>query len=368
LTSSIPTVAIAAVAAASVIRGLSKGYGTQRGRRFAGRGAGTAGKAGRGVRATQADAVKPVPIDRSHGDPELAALRQAARVADWRGMEAILQPVRERGDFERLTFLIGNVEDLGGDFLLKLPQQLPGDPLALSVAGARHSAWAWEARTGYRASQVSEEQFKVFHERLRVAEEYLYTAVELDPDSAAPWYTLCVTSRGLEHGADITRRRFEAGVKRAPGHVGLHRQMLQQLCAKWGGSHEEMHAFAAKAFAAAPPGSGLGEIVAQAHLEHWLDLEQGPDDLYVRHAEVLGELRRAARASVFHPAFAPTSSPYTALNAFAMAFWLADDKETAGRLFERIGDHATKAPWRYRGDPERVFAVARQDCVKKRKK
>jgi hypothetical protein len=208
----------------------------------------------------------------------------------------------------------------------------------------------------------------VFHERLRVAEEYLYTAVELDPDSAAPWYTLCVTSRGLEHGADITRRRFEAGVKRAPGHVGLHRQMLQQLCAKWGGSHEEMHAFAAKAFAAAPPGSGLGEIVAQAHLEHWLDLEQGPDDLYVRHAEVLGELRRAARASVFHPAFAPTSSPYTALNAFAMAFWLADDKETAGRLFERIGDHATKAPWRYRGDPERVFAVARQDCVKKRKK
>jgi hypothetical protein len=51
-----------------------------------------------------------------------------------------------------------------------------------------------------------------------------------------------------------------------------------------------------------------------------------------------------------------------------MAFWLADDKEAAGRLFERIGDHATKAPWRYRGDPERVFAAARQDCVKKRKK
>jgi hypothetical protein len=358
LTSSIPAVAIAAVAAASVIRGLSKGYGAQRGRR-------AAGKAGR---AAQADTVKPVPIDRSFGDPELAVLRQAARVADWPGMEAVLRPVRERGDFERLTFLIGNVEDLGGDFLLKLPEQLPGDPLALSVAGARHSAWAWEARTGYRASQVSEEQFRMFHERLRVAEEYLYTAVELDPAGAAPWHTLCVTGRGLEHGAPITRRRFEAGIRRAPDHIGLHRQMLQQLCAKWGGSHDEMHAFARKAFDAAPPGSGLGELVAQAHLEHWLDLEQGPDDVYIRDAAVVQELHRAADASVFHPAFAPTSSPHTALNTFAMAFWLADDKETAGRLFERIGDHATKAPWRYRGDPERVFAVARQDCVKKRKK
>ncbi|MEY9859450.1 hypothetical protein ABH935_005080 [Catenulispora sp. GAS73] len=352
---------IAAVAAASVIRGLSKGYGGQRGKR-------SAGQPGRPGRAVEAAAVKPVPIDRSYGDPELAVLRQAARVADWPGMEAILRPVRERGDFERLTFLIANVEDLGGDFLLKLPEQLPGDPLALSVAGARHSAWAWEARTGYRATQVSEEQFRVFHERLRVAEEYLYTAVELDPAGAAPWYTLCVTSRGLEHGAGITRRRFQAGIKRAPEHVGLHRQMLQQLCAKWGGSHEEMHAFATKTFDAAPPGSGLGELVAQAHLEHWLDLEQGPDDVYIRDAMVLKELHQAAEASVFHPAFAPTSSPYIALNTFAMAFWLADDKETASRLFERIGDHATKAPWRYRGDPERVFAMARQDCVKKRKK
>ena len=90
--------------------------------------------------------------------------------------------------------------------------------------------------------------------------------------------------------------------------------------------------------------------------------------MYIRGGAVLQELRAAADASVFHPAFAPTSTPYNALNAFAMAFWLAGDKDTAARLFERIGDHATRAPWQYRGDPEKVFAVARQDCIKKRKK
>jgi hypothetical protein len=354
LSSNFPAVAVAFVAVASATRAFS---------RIQTRGGG--GRRGRGARA---GAISPVPIDRSFGDPELAALRQAAHGADWPAMEAILRPARERGDYERLAFLVGGVDDLGGDFLLKLPEQLPRDPLALTVAGARHSAWAWEARTGYRATQVSQEQFRIFHERLKGAEEHLYTAVELDPDNAAPWYTLCMVSRGLEHGTEITRRRFEAGIRRSPGHVGLHRQMMQQLCAKWGGSHEEMHAFAREALAAAPPGSGLGELVALAHIEHWLDLDQGPDDIYIRDPAVLAELRAAADASVFHPGFAPTSSPYPALNAFAMAFWLAGDKPAAARLFERIGDHATRAPWQYRGEPEKVFAVARQDCGKKRKK
>ncbi|NUR26448.1 MAG: hypothetical protein HOV83_11470 [Catenulispora sp.] len=317
-----------------------------------------------------------MPINPTYGDPELARLGPAAHGGDWEAMEAILRPVRERGDFERLTFLIAGIEDIGGDllddnggdYLLNLAEYRPQDPLALTVAGARYNAHAWELRTIYRASQVSEEQFREFHDHLRMAEEHLYTAAELDPESAAPWYTLCITSRGLEHGADVTRRRFEAGIRRAPGHVGLHRQMLQQLCAKWGGSREEMHAFAREALAGAPPGSGLGELVAQAHLEHWLDLEQGPDDAYIRNPSVVQELHQAAQASVFHPAFAPTSTPYNALNTFAMAFWLAGEKETAARLFERIGDHVTRGPWQYRGDPGKVFAVARQDCVKKRKK
>ncbi|NUP50645.1 MAG: hypothetical protein HOW97_25530 [Catenulispora sp.] len=309
-----------------------------------------------------------MPIDRAFGDPELATLRKAVQAGSWSGVELALRPVRARGDFERLSFLMAGVEDVGGPFLLELPDRLPQDPLALTLAGVRHTAWAWEARTGHRASQVSQEQFRRFHDRLKEAEEYLFTAVELDPDSAAPWYSLCIISRGLEHGADVTRRRFEAGIRRSPGHVGLHKQMLQQLCAKWGGSHERMHSFADEALAAAPPGSGLGELVPLAHLEHWLDLDQGPDEVYIRSGSVRQRLRAAADASVFHPAFAPTTSPYPALNTFAMAFWLAGDKEPAARLFERIGGHATRAPWQYRGDPGQVFAVARQDCVKKRKK
>ncbi|MEY9838628.1 hypothetical protein [Streptacidiphilus sp. EB103A] len=307
---------------------------------------------------------KAVPIDPGYGDPELTALRKAVTAADWSATAAILQPCRDRGDHARLTWLTIAVEDLGSKFLLKLPEQRPDDPLALTLSGVRQVARAWEARSGAYASQVSQQQFRTFHELLRTAEEHLYTAVELDPESATPWHALTNASRGLGHGLEVTRRRFEAGVRRAPHHVALHSAMLQQLCAKWGGSHEQMHEFARESLAQAPPGSAMGLLTATAHLEHWLDLPEGERAGYMRGYQVRAELDRAAAVSVLHPGFAPSESPCTALNAFAMAYWLAGDRRSAKELFRRIGDRPTRQPWGYAGNPGQVFARARQECKK----
>ncbi|MDH6109274.1 hypothetical protein P3T36_000046 [Kitasatospora sp. MAP12-15] len=306
----------------------------------------------------------PVSLDHDHGDPELTALRTAVTRGDWDGVAAVLQPCRDRGDHARLTSLVTCVQDMPGNLLLDIGRSRSDDPLARTVSGARHVAWAWEARSRAQASRVSREQFDLFHERLRGAEEHLYAAVELDPDSAAPWTFLTTASRGLEHGHDVTRRRFEAGVRRAPTHVALHSALLQQVCAKWSGSHEEMHGFARESLAKAPPGSGLGMLTAEAHIEHWLDLPSPDDAAYMRSPEVVEELRQAAAASVLHPDYSPTESPYPALNTFALAFWLAGDLASARQLFERIGDHATRFPWAYCGNPGQVFAKARQECKK----
>lgn len=306
----------------------------------------------------------PVSLAHDHDDPELTALRTAVTRGDWEGVAAVLRPCREQDDHSRLTWLVNCVQDLPGDFLLQIGHSRSDDPLARTVSGARHVAWAWEARSGARASQVSRDQFALFHERLRAAEEHLYAAVERDPDSAAPWTFLTTASRGLEHGHDVTRRRFEAGARRAPTLVALHAAMLQQVCAKWGGSHEEMHGFARESLAKAPPGSGMGVLIADAHVEHWLHLPAADRTAYIRSPEVLEELRQAASASVLHPDYSPTESPYPALNAFALAFWLADDQVSARQLFERIGDHVTRFPWAYCGSPGQLFAKARQECKK----
>lgn len=307
---------------------------------------------------------KPVSIQHDFGDPELAALRAAVRQGNWDATAAILQRCRDRGDHNRLIWLITCVDELGGNFLLDIGRLRTGDPLARTVSGARHIAWAWEAWPGAPASRVGQEQFRLFHERLRLAEEHLYAAAELDPGSAAPWSLLTTASRGLQHGPDVTRRRFEAGVRRAPTSAVLYAAMLEQLCVKWGGSHEEMHSFSRELLADAPPGSPLGALTATAHIEHWLDLPQAERSAYIRFPDVIEELRRAADASVLHPDFAPSESPYPALNVFAMAFWLAGDEAGARMLFERIGDYPTRSPWVYCGNPGLVFAKARQDCKK----
>ena len=322
----------------------------------------------RSARAKARKTAKPTPVavDETLGDEELRWLRGAAGRGDWPAAAAVLGPVRACGDFERLTWLVNGLETVPEGWILPLTDQHPDDALARTVTGARRVAWAWEARTGARASQVSQDQFKVFHERLRHAEDELFAAVELDPASATPWYHLLIASRGLEHGVDVARRRFEAGTARDPFHVGMHSQMLQQVCAKWGGSNEEMHAFARESVLKAPEGSAMGQLVAVAHLENWLDLARAEDDAYMRRPEVLESLREAAARSVDHPAFAPTSSPYPALNAFAMAFWLARDVAAAHRMFQRIGDHVTKSPWQYLGDPGEAFAVARDECKKRK--
>jgi hypothetical protein len=309
-------------------------------------------------------AAVPVPVDRSYGDLELGTLRRAASVRDWPALSAILGAARERSDYERLTFLIVGIEDIDGDHLLDLAFQYPDDPLVRTVVGGRYVAWAWEARTRARAAQVSKEQFRVFHDRLRIAEEHLYRAVELDPESAAPWFSLLVASRGLQHGEDIARRRFEAGTKRAPHHSGLHRQLLQQLCQKWGGSNDRTQTFARESMLKAPAGGPLGGLVAEAHVENWMELPEEARAGYMASPEVVASLAEAAGHSVDHPDFrrVPQAVALPVLNTFAMAFWLAGEYAAAWRMFVRIGDYPTPAPWHYRGNPPAVFGMARAEC------
>jgi hypothetical protein len=309
---------------------------------------------------------EPVPIDRTYGDLELGTLRRATQVHDWPTMRAILGEARQRADYERLTFLIAGLEDGDSQFVLNLAFQHPDDALARTVAGARHVTWAWEARTSARAAQVSPEQFRLFHDRLRLAEEHLYRAVELDPESAAPWHSLLIASRGLQHGEDIARRRFEAGIRNAPHHSGLHRNMLQQLCRKWGGTNEQALAFAREAMLAAPEGCTLGALVAEAHAEVWLDLPEAERPGYVADPAFAASLHEAADRSVDHPDFrrVPSTAAVWALNAFAMTFWLAGEYAAGWRMFVRLGDYPTPAPWHYRGNPSAVFAMARADCKK----
>ncbi|WP_435135795.1 hypothetical protein [Actinacidiphila sp. bgisy144] len=287
-------------------------------------------------------------VDRAFGDPRLAEMRQAAQggAERWPVLRAHLAAAD--GD-EDLTFLVEGVGDIAQveQWTREVADADPGDTLALLVSGARHVEWAWQARGRASGAHVSAEQWKVFRERLLVAEEQLYEVAEREPSWAAPWYFLQVSGRGLGVGQEAAERRFEAVCRRAPGHVAAHRQHLQQLCAKWGGSQERMHAFARRSALAAPEGSGLGQLVAQAHLEDWMEAGGDPDSTVLHAPHVVRALHEAGARSVHHPAFARRGDWAVGVNTFAMAFALAGEDAAARAMFRMVRKAPTEMPWRY---------------------
>lgn len=298
-------------------------------------------------------------------DPVLAEVLGLSRAGNWHALRERLFAVADDG--ERLSTYVRRAADVPGvdRWMAPVLEAETDSPLVQLFAGAHHVTWAWEARTAARAKDVSREQFRVFHERLRTAERFLYDAVEGLPGSAAPWYFLQISGRGLEVGPEVARRRFEATVKRSPEHVGAHRQQLQQVCAKWGGSHEEMHAFARKAALEGRQGNPLGELVASAHVERWLDLPGGgADTAYMRQPSVIAELHEAADHTVRHPDHGRGLHWIPAFNEFAMAFWLADERKAAAELFAELDGRASESPWQYVNgeNPAAVFRKARNDC------
>ncbi|PRH76522.1 hypothetical protein C6N75_25225 [Streptomyces solincola] len=295
-------------------------------------------------------------VHQDYADAEIARITEAAEAGDWPAVRDQLAAHPEEAD---RTWLLNAVAGAAG-VERWIPKALAAEPdsaLPLLVAGARHVSWGWEARTGATADHVSREQFAAFHERLRVAEDWLYQAAEREPTWASPWYCLQKSGRGLQVGPAVARRRFEAAVRRHPHHLGAHQQQLQQLCAKWSGSHEEMHAFARRSVAEAPGGSWLGKLVAVAHIEHWLSLDDGPDTAYIQRPEVVAELREAAEHSIWHPGFDLGQAWVQVHNAFALAFSLAGDRDSARRCFEATHGIVTPFPWEYvdAGDPAEPY-------------
>ncbi|WP_329137933.1 hypothetical protein OG552_29100 [Streptomyces sp. NBC_01476] len=304
-------------------------------------------------------------VDPSYGDPRLAALRETAQGATAGQWPLLREQLDLAVDGEDLTWLVEGLAAIDGveSWIGEVVAAQPESALPLLVSGARHIEWAWQARTRKMAKYVSEEQFEVFHSRLRLAEDQLYEVAEREPGWVAPWYFLQIAGRGLQVGTRAAAGRFEAAVRRSPGHLASHRQQLQQVCDKWGGSHEQMHRFARESVLAAPAGGPLGELVAIAHLEQWLDDGAG-GSAYMRSSAVILQLYEAAELSVHHPQYVRHRDWTRGFNTFALAFALAGESEAARDLFRVLDGSVTQFPWMYLDgqDPTVPFREWRSRC------
>ncbi|MET8134005.1 hypothetical protein [Streptomyces sp. NPDC005251] len=288
--------------------------------------------------------------------PEAGWLRQVAAARDWAAIRQYVDGLPHGTD---RAFLVRVVAEVPGveHFLREVVAAAPDDVLALTILGSREIEIGWSIRTAARAKDVSREQFRQMHEHLRQAEQLLIRATALDPTHDAAWAARLNTARGLQLGQNEARRRYDRLAGHHPNHFTGQARLLQQLCPKWSGSWEAAHGFARECLRGAPEGALSGGLVAEAHLEHWLDLSSTGNARteYLRQANVHPELVEAAERSVLHPHHRPTYGWVTVQGNFAALFSLIGDTARAAAHFRALGNLASKYPWSYLGEPADAY-------------
>lgn len=291
-----------------------------------------------------------------YGDPLFAELLEAAGGRDWGEVRGLLAKQDARSeDYTCLLWNLAKANTEPEGWLAKAVLPERDDPVAVAMLAAVKISRGWEVRTASRAQYVGREQFETFHSLLAEAQDLLFGAAELDRSSVAPWALLVDLSLGLNPGVDVALRRLEAVTMRCPGHLYAHRSILNILCRKWYGSHDQMHAFARDALHG-PHSLRLGELTAIAHIERWLDLS-GKEEraAYMHRPEVGAELLEAAELSILRPEYSYPRNPYFAPNLFAMAFCLAGMWEPALAAFEATEGVVT-GRWQYINSKDPSFA------------
>jgi hypothetical protein len=307
-------------------------------------------------------------IDPAQGDPRARALITALKTADRETVREIFTAAIDPDD---QALLMSVADDIPGvqDWIGQWIADEPESTLPVLIRGCHAVAWAWEARGARLARFTSKKSFQEFFRRLRIAENCLDEVTKRNPDEVLAWTWLTTSARGRQISPGQAAARFHEVTKRAPFLLHAHEQRLQYLCRKWFGSHQEMFAFAREATASAPNGHPLPAVLASAHIEYWLDLPAGQDDIYMTAPAVRADLIAAAEKSVLHPDFVRVPGWASRANTLAMALHMGHEWTYAARVFDVIGDNVTEWPWFYRtllGSPARKFAQARRDAYRRR--
>lgn len=276
------------------------------------------------------------------GDLSARRLHEALSIRDWATARDLLSAPMSN---DHRAFLMEIAAEVPGvqDWIEGPVRDEPGSVLPLLVQGAHAVFWAWEARGNGKAETVSEQQWKVWFRRLKLAEDRLDEVVDRDPQCVEARYFLVILARARQLSKQERWDRYNKLIELDPTHHYGHDQMLQNLCAKWSGSAEEMFDFA-RSRAAAGPGTSLPALIATAHLEHrW---SQEDDSAYMEQPQVGDELVAAAEQSIWHPDYRKTvATPYL-WNRFGLAFSLADRFQEARRCFDLIGEnYYTDSGW-----------------------
>ncbi len=316
----------------------------------------------------RAHALLPPPReDATLGDADALQLQAAMARDHWPVIEQVLSAAP---DPDRRHFLYGVAVDGDGwpSWLDEWARARPDSSLCFTIRGAKALMWAWEARGGGKADEVTPKGWEGFAERTQRAFEELERARSLDPEDYFPWAQLIVAFIASSAPLEDHRHAFQESVRRSPHNWTAHNYLLMRLLKKWGGSHDEVFSFSREASAQAPRGSRLHELVVDAHAERFLYYRAFEDDsepawTYFQRPDVAREVLTAWERRFPGRIGSQPWRDAPALNSFAFCFWQMYDDEKSRRAFEALGPYFRRDPWGWASnESEKIFLKARRQA------
>src|SRR5262249_28584115 len=114
-----------------------------------------------------------------------------------------------------------------------LDKHAAGTSLLHTVTGYYYVNYAWDARTAKFADKVSDEQMKLFEERLKLAAQALEKAWDLDEKNARAASRRITVAMGLSEKRAVVDRWFERAKTASPNSLDAYRAKMLYLEPKW---------------------------------------------------------------------------------------------------------------------------------------
>lgn len=290
----------------------------------------------------------------------LSAVRAAVNSGDF---DSALGIIDTTGAKDRFEIVWAIADDTPYAWALDAVRRRPEDPVVHTLAGAAAMRSGWRVRTDADASAVSGDQFKSFWVWLQEAEEHLVRAAEADPADPTPLVYLLVTGRGLEVPREEIEARFSELLRRDPQHLEGHRQMLQFLCAKWFGSHDDMFGFARSVSSRSPANSSLHELLLFSHFEFYVALQETAEGRrrqpsYFLEPDVETDRREAVSRLGSLMSGPVDGRSVTARNHLVFVAWASKDREAFEAALEATEGVISPMPWNYYAEPLEAVAEA----------
>jgi hypothetical protein len=218
---------------------------------------------------------------------------------------------------------------------------LPHSTIPLELKGRFYVDYAWEARGGGWAKDVTPANAKLFMERLAVAEQALTKASEMSPNEPDAATVMIEVELGQGRGRDVMEKWFARATKANPDNVDAYRAKLRYLQPKWHGTTAALNAFATECRNTRNWYARLPIVSLEAH--DALAEASGNPDAYYRSPSVWRDVEAVLRPWI--DAFPDDAAGRSRLAYFACKCQHWDE---AKRQFAALGDNAVPDQF---GDP-----------------